>query len=167
MSHLTINEPNVIDNINAQITAGKASSSEPYDPETGEVISPKGEVKPTEPKPQALPTFDINKHATQLNTPHGAKAAAAEFIAVLTAYPQEERGAVFLQSSGIMLVEAIRAHRLSLEEKQIQALGINLPPAEDEVEKTPTFIGKRAQPHDHPAPPPHPDIRKDRGFSIP
>jgi hypothetical protein len=107
-----------------------------------EAASAKTEVKPTDPKPAALPTFDINKHAANLATPHSAKAAAAEFIAVLTAYPQEERGAIFLQSSGIMLVEAIRANRLSLEEKQIQALGINLPPA-DEEEKTPSFSGKK------------------------
>jgi hypothetical protein len=140
-----------LDNINDQILAEKKSrdkkapAQQPFDPETGEVIeqatdsSPlkAEEVKPTDPRP-VLPTFDINAH--NISTQAGVKAAAAEFIAVLTAHPQDERTAVFLGSSGVMLVQAMRTHGLALDVKKIEALGISLPPEE---EKVPGFIGKK------------------------
>jgi hypothetical protein len=59
---------------------------------------------------------------------------------VLAGYPKEDRPAVFLGSSGVMLVQAMRTHGLALDIKKIEALGISLPPEE---EKVPGFIGKK------------------------
>jgi hypothetical protein len=87
------------------------------------------EIKPTEPKPPALPAFDINKY--NLSSLIDAQAAAAEFIAVLTANPIADRPGVFLASSGVTLVEAMRTHGLALDIKKIEALGISLPPTDD------------------------------------
>jgi len=104
----------------------------------GNSSPPQPEVKPTEPKP-VLPTFDIN--AYDLNTADGVKTAAAEFIKVLEAYPAEDRGSVFLASSGVMLVQVLRSHGRGADIKEIQSLGINLPPVEvpsDDAPKTGT-----------------------------
>jgi len=98
------------------------------------------EVKPTDPKPTEKPTFNINAHT--LTTAQGVKAAAAEFIAVLGAYPQEERGGVFVNSSGETVADAMRAHGLALDVKKIEALGISLPPVEA-GETVPGFLGKK------------------------
>jgi hypothetical protein len=89
------------------------------------------EIKPTEPKPVAPPDFDINKH--NLNTHPGTKVAFEQFFAILAGHPQEERPAVFFGSSGVMVVEAMRAHGMALDVKKIQDLGINLPPVEDQA----------------------------------
>jgi hypothetical protein len=42
------------------------------------------------------------------------KSATAEFLKVLAVYTQTKRPAVFLASSGIVLLQAMRAHGLSL-----------------------------------------------------
>ncbi|HEX3747644.1 MAG TPA: recombinase RecT [Bryobacteraceae bacterium] len=129
-----------LDDINNQIRASKpqpkAAPNETFDAETGEVIDQAAgdtsppEVKPTDPKPAPLPTFDISKHT--ITTAAGVKAAAAELIAVLTAYPAEERPAVFLGSSGVMVVEAMREKGMALEVTKIEALGISLPAPEEQ-----------------------------------
>jgi hypothetical protein len=132
---ITPKNASTLDDISSQIKAEKAAkkpeTSEAFDPETGEVIdraatdtSPP-EVKPTEPKPAPKPEFDINKF--NINTAQGTKAAAYLFIQVLEAYPQDERPSLFLQSSGLTLVESMRSHGLTLEVRKIQALGIALP----------------------------------------
>jgi len=137
---VTPKNTSTLDDIANQIKAEKAQKKpapqEHVDPETGEIIDPRAgnssppEVKPTDPKPLDLPTFDINAH--NLNTQAGVKAAAAEFIAVLTVHPPEDRPRVFLASSGVMLVEAMRTHGLALDVKKIEALVISLPPADEE-----------------------------------
>jgi hypothetical protein len=122
----------VLANINEAIRkeAEKQKTTD-VDPETGEVIDQKAtdssppEIKPGEPKP-ILPTFDIN--AYNINTAEGVKAAAHALIAVLSAYPAEDRPGVFLGSSGVMVVEGMRTHGLALDLKKIEALGIVLPP---------------------------------------
>jgi hypothetical protein len=125
----------VLANINDAIRkeAEKQKTTD-VDPETGEVVdgeatdSSPPEVKPTEPKTAEKPTFDINKY--NLNMLPGVKEAMEAFIIVAGAYPKEERPAVFLGSSGVMLVEAMRGHGLALDVKKIEALGISLPPEE-------------------------------------
>jgi recombination protein RecT len=92
----------------------------------GEGNSSPPEIKPGEPKP-ILPTFDVN--AYNINTAEGVKAAAHALIAVLSAYPQEDRPGVFLGSSGVMVVEGMRTHGLALDITKIEALGIVLPPS--------------------------------------
>lgn len=134
---VTPKNANTLDDISNQIRAEKQGDSkvnEAFDPETGEIVdrgaadSSPPEVKPSEPKPVSKPEFDINKF--NINTAQGTKAAAYSFLQVLEAYPQDERPSVFLQSSGLTLVEAMRSHGLTLEVKKIQALGIALPEPE-------------------------------------
>jgi len=124
-----------LDDIAGQIKAEKQArqpkaSPDTFDPETGEVVdrastdSSPPEIKLTEPKPAPNPEFDINKY--NINTAQGTKSATHAFLQVLEAYPKEERPSVFLQSSGLMLVDAMRSHGLTLEVRKIQALGIAL-----------------------------------------
>ncbi len=142
----------VLDDIANQIKASKQPQkpqelTETFDPETGEVIDSAAtdpsppELKPTDPKPVPLPQFDINKY--NLNTVQGVKDAAHVFLQVLRANPESDRPAVFLQSSGLMLVEAMRSHGLSLDVKKILDLGIKLP--EPEEKPTAFLKGKQQQ----------------------
>ena len=85
------------------------------------------EVKPTEPKPTAIPDFDINDF--NIDNAKGLKEASAVFLRILGAHPQEARDAIFKQSSGVTLVNAMRAHGLTLDVTKIEALGVTLPPA--------------------------------------
>jgi hypothetical protein len=107
----------------------KASEAAPVNQSATDSSPPAAEVKPTDPKP-VLPVFDISKHA--INTAPGVKAAAAELLAVLGAYPAEERAGVFLASSGVTVVEAMREHGQALDVKKFAELGISLPPADEE-----------------------------------
>lgn len=133
---VTPKNTSTLDNIANQIKAERhPKQSEPFDPETGEIIdrtatdSSPPEIKPTEPKPVAKPEFDINKF--NINTPHGVKEAAHAFLQVLNAHSEDERPSVFLQSSGLMLVESMRSHGMALDVKKVQALGIALPEPDD------------------------------------
>jgi hypothetical protein len=106
------------------------------------------EIKPTDPKPADLPTFNIN--AYNLNIAQGTKDASHGLIQVLTAYPAKDRPGIFLGSSGVMLVEAMRSHGLALDVKKIEGLGISLPPEEkdapvDEKATGKTMFRKNAQ----------------------
>ena len=101
----------------------KAGEAAPVSHVATDSSPPKSEIIPPDPKPAALPVFDISKH--NLNTAPGVKAAAGELIAVLGAYPQEECSSVFLGSSGVMVVQAMRAQGLALDVKKIEALGIS------------------------------------------
>jgi hypothetical protein len=137
---VTPKNASTLDGIADQIKAEKQAQKKPpareaFDPDTGEVIdqaatdSSPPEVKPTDPKPAALPTFDVNKF--NINTAQGTKAAAAELIAVLGAYEDVDAlRSHFMNASGLSVVEAMRSHGLALEVKKIEALGIALP-AED------------------------------------
>jgi hypothetical protein len=125
-----------LDDIANQIKATKQpkksqETTAAFDPETGEVIddatdSSPPEVKPTEPKLPAHSEFDINK----FNIHTQAGEAAHAFLQVLGSYAEAERPAVFLQSSGLMLIESMRGHGMALDVKKIQELGIRLPEPE-------------------------------------
>jgi hypothetical protein len=141
-------ESPVLANINDAIRAEAAKeNATDVNPETGEVIeqaadnSPptQAEVKPTEPKTPELPTFDIN--AYNINTAAGAKSAAAEFVKVLAVYPEAERPAVFLASSGITLIGAMRNHGQNLDIKKMEALGISLPAEADSAADEAPAVG--------------------------
>jgi hypothetical protein len=127
----------IANQIKAEKAQKKRAPQEHIDPETGEVTEHAGdssppvkEVKPTEPKASDLPTFDIN--AYDLNTAKDVSKASADFVAVLTAHPKEDRPGVFLASSGVMLVEAMHTHGLALDIKKMEALGVKLPGSAEE-----------------------------------
>lgn len=120
----------------------EAATGQEVSQQAGNSSPPAQEIAPQESK-STLPTFDINKH--NINTPEGTKAAAAEFIKILGYNQLEDRPGVFLGSSGVMLVEAMRAHGLGLDVKKIETLGISLPQADPEEKPAPRKLFQKAQ----------------------
>lgn len=95
-----------------------------HNPETGEILPLNNE----EPELPELPDFDINKY--NLNTQTGTKQAVKDLSAMLEAFPQADRSAIFVSCGGMSIVSILGRHGIGSEKKKFEALGIHLPQAE-------------------------------------
>ena len=87
-------------------------------PETGEII----ENITAEPQP---PTFDFAQH--NISTQAGCREAVKQLCAMLEAYPEADRGGLFLENGGAEIHEELGRNGLGTLRNRFAELGIKLP----------------------------------------